>query len=199
VKSNPVLPGPDTVKVNLGVKGGPSCPAFATTQWTTPPTGHYCLQVSFNWLDDANPYNNLGQENTQVGVAHSPVAFQFELHNRLRAEQEFRFETDTYTLPPLTACGDGRAIHKQGPAGMQPGPWSPARVPPQHDRRNFPLPTGWSVSFTPDHPRLHAGEEITVTATVNPPAGFKGRQPINVHVFSESSLAGGVTFYVEGS
>jgi hypothetical protein len=103
IHSNPVVPGPRDVIVHLlGVKGGPNCPAFATTKWTTPPiAGHYCLQVSFSWLDDYNPYNNLGQENTQVGVSHSPVAFQFQLGNDKVFAQEFRFETDSYILPPL--------------------------------------------------------------------------------------------------
>src|SRR5919109_274282 len=63
-----------TTKVDLGVKGGPGCPAFAVMPWHTPATpGHYCIQVQFAWIDDANPLNNLGQENLVIGYAHSPV------------------------------------------------------------------------------------------------------------------------------
>jgi hypothetical protein len=201
VHSHPVLPGPDLVTVNLGVKGGPGSPAFARTKWKTPPTaGHFCLQVAFTWIDDANPNNNLGQENTQVGASHSPVTFQFQLRNPLRTPQEFRFESDSYALPPVPDCGDkGNTGRSPGSIAAQRGPWTPVKVPPQHDRRNYPLPPGWSIAFAPDNPRLDAEQEITVVATVNPPAGFKGRQPVNVHAFSGAMLAGGVTFYVEGS
>ena len=44
-------------------------------------------------IDDSNPYNNLGQENTQVGVCLSPVSFEFQLGNRKQSTQELRFET----------------------------------------------------------------------------------------------------------
>ena len=200
VQSHPVLPGPQTVHVNLGVKGGPSCPALATTKWTTPSVaGHYCLQIRLTWVDDSNPSNNLGQENTQVGISHSPVAFPFQLRNEKRFAQQFRFETDAYTLPPLPPCGTDRHKIRTGRASVTQRPYDPVHVPPQHRRANYPIPPGWTVSFDPPAPLLNSGQEITVVATVDPPAGFKGRQPINVHAFSSSGLAGGMTLYVEGS
>ncbi len=201
VHINKVLPGPDDVTVDLGVKGGPGCPAFATTKWKTPAAaGHFCLQVSFSWGDDSNPYNNLGQENVQVGISHSPVTFQFQLRNEKRFAQQFRFEADAYAIPPVPDCGDrGNQTRVGGLGTVTQRPYDAVKVPPQHDRRNYPLPPGWDISFTPANPHLTAGEEITVTATINPPAGFKGRQPVNVHTFSEAGLAGGMTFYVEGT
>jgi hypothetical protein len=200
VQSNKVLPGPDLVHVDLGVKGGPQCPAFATTKWTTPPTGHYCLQVAFSWIDDYNPNNNLGQENTQVGTAHSPATFAFQLRNNKKFPQTFRFEVDTYTIPPVSPCPDNRRNNTlKLPSSVTRRPFDPVKVPPQHDRQNYPLPAGWNIVFSPRDPQLSAGEEIAITATVRPPAGFVGRQPINVHAFGEAELAGGMTFYVEGS
>jgi hypothetical protein len=198
VQSNPMLPGPGTVIVSLGVKGSPLCPAIATTKWTTPPAGHYCIQVSFSWLDDSNPWNNLGQENTAVGISHSPVNFPFQLRNNKRSSAVFHFEVDTYTLPPLPNCQPPARTGKQVPtvAGR---PFDPREVPPQHNRANYPLPPGWSVTFAPAQPHLAGGAEITVVSTIAPPAGFKGRQPINVHIFSEAGLTGGVTFYVQGT
>jgi len=90
VHSNKILPGSDDVTVDLGVKGGAGCPAFATTKWKTPAVaGHFCLQVSFSWGDDSNPYNNLGQENVLVGISHSPVTFQFQLRNDKRLPSNF--------------------------------------------------------------------------------------------------------------
>lgn len=200
VKSNPLLPGPNRVMINLDVKGGPGAPAIARTKWRTPPVaGHFCLQVSFSWIDDANPNNNLGQENTQVGTSKSPVNFEFQLRNAWRQAQEFRFETDTYTIPPLPACGSAGRLTRIAESQVARAPWSPVKVPPQHDRRNYPLPAGWTIAFVPDSPRLEADEEMIVVATVTPVAGFKGRQPINVHAFSGTSLVGGMTFYIEGS
>ena len=200
IHSNPVLPGPQTVHVNLGVKGGPNCPALATTKWTTPPiAGHYCLQVQFVWVDDSNPSNNLGQENTQVGICHSAVVFPFQLRNEKRFKQNFRFEADTYTIPPQTPCETERQKVRTGRAGVTQRPYDPVQVPPQHQRANYPIPPGWTVSFAPAVPVLIPGEEITIVAAVEPPAGFKGRQAINVHAFSGSGLAGGVTLYVEGT
>jgi hypothetical protein len=199
IQRNPVFPGPGTVMVNLGAKGGPSCPTFARTQWTTPAVpGHYCLQASFSWFDDSNPYNNLGQKNTQVGVSVSPVVFEFQLRNGKLFTQTFRFETDAYAIPPLPACSNDSSRTTVATTVAQ-RPYGPVKVPPQHTRLNYPLPEGWSIAFAPDNPGLSAGEEITVVVTVSPPAGFQGHQPINVHAFSGSSLEGGVTFFVEGS
>src|SRR5262249_14617037 len=59
-----------SASTDLGVKGSAHCPAFVDIVWHTPATpGHYCLQALLNWADDANPDNNLGQKNTQVGTA----------------------------------------------------------------------------------------------------------------------------------
>jgi hypothetical protein len=200
VHSHPVMPGPDNVTVNLGVKGGPNCPAYATTKWKTPAlAGHYCLQVSFSWIDDSNPYNNLGQDNTLVGVSHSPVQFEFQLRNAKRFRQEFRFETDSYAIPRLPRCSEDRNKIRTGVSAITQRPFDPIAVPPQHERSRCPLPAGWDVAFSPVNPVLDADEEITVRITVNPPNRFTGRQPINVHAFSPSGLAGGVTFYVQGA
>jgi hypothetical protein len=200
VQSHPVTPGPQDVFVNLGVKGGPNSPALARTKWKTPPlAGHYCLQASFSWIDDSNPYNNLGQDNTLVGVSHSPVQFEFQLRNAKRFSQEFRFETDSYAIPRLPPCGEGRDKIRTGLIAITQRPYDPVTVPPQHVRGNYPLPAGWKIAFSPANPVLDSGHEITVVATVDPPAGFKGRQPVNVHAFSRSGLAGGLTFYVQGA
>jgi hypothetical protein len=67
-----------TTNIDLGVKGGPNCPASATMLWTTPTTpGHYCLQVQLQPVDDSNTQNNLGQENTDVATTHSAEVFRF--------------------------------------------------------------------------------------------------------------------------
>ena len=61
--------------VDVPVKGAPGLPASAEVVWETPSTpGHYCLQAELNWPDDANPDNNLGQENINVKKLNSPNA-----------------------------------------------------------------------------------------------------------------------------
>jgi hypothetical protein len=92
-------------KINLGVKGAPDQPSFATHQWLTPPTsGHYCVQVSLNWADDVNPNNNLGQTNTDVITAQSPAEFEFQLRNSSKRWEQYRFEIDAYTIPAPLPC-----------------------------------------------------------------------------------------------
>ncbi len=175
--------------VNLGVKGSASCPAFATMNWTTPAVpGHYCVQVSFAWPDDLNPFNNLGQENTQVVMAASPGVFTFALRNADTARKAFRFAADVFAIMPPPLCSDPRVKARSGAQGGVP---SVARS--RNSRASNPLPAGWTIAFAPDAPTLDPGEQIDVTVTVTPPNGFTGDQPINVHTFSGSTLIGGVT------
>ena len=182
--------------VTLGVKGGPGTPALATMPWKTPSTpGHYCVQVRLIWADDANPNNNLGQSNTDVVAAASPAAFDFQLRNNSGRRQQFRFEIDAYTIPPLDPCS--RRQRRQRAAGLRMAPGTVLVVPPRHDRRNAPQPEGWTVVFNPQSPVLAAGDEITVHAVATPPATFHGRQALNVHAFQANRMAGGVTVYID--
>jgi hypothetical protein len=190
-------PIPGFAKVSLGVKGGPGQPAFARVPWHTPATpGHYCVQVLLDWIDDANPNNNLGQTNTDVVSAQSPAAFSFELRNDSPRRQEFRLEVDAYTIPPLPPCSE-RKSPPEMPRGARLAPGTVLAVPAQHDRRNAPQPTGWDITFTPATPVLAPGQTISVQVTANPPAGFHGRQPLNIHVFDSTGMKGGVTVYID--
>lgn len=181
--------------VNLGVKGGPNHPAFATVPWKTPATaGHYCIQVRFAWADDLNPNNNLGQENTDVGTAHSPAEFHFQLRNDTRRQQRYHFETDAYRIPPRGPCAK-RPPRREPPPRQEPGTIN--FVPPEHQRANHPLPQGWKVDFEPAIPTLAPGDEATIRVLITPPDTFHGSQPVNVHAFHSAGLAGGVTLTVE--
>jgi hypothetical protein len=206
VTSNPIGSG----ATDLGVKGGPGCPAYARMRWRTPATaGHYCIQVLLDWFDDLNPANNLGQENSLVGVAHSPASFTFRLGNQERTRQTFRFEVDNFAIPEPISCSlvDRQAeaerrrraeqAQKQPPVAGRPETFAAPLVPPDRARGNLPLPQGWTVDFDPATPTLAPGEERDIRVSIEPPAGFSGRMPVNVHAFSERGLAGGVTLYVE--
>jgi hypothetical protein len=175
----------NSTKVDLGVKGGPNHPAFASVQWKTPVTpGHYCLQVRLDPPDDTNWANNLGQENTNVGESHSPVVFTFRLRNDTRRQRRYHFEVDTYHLLPPDPC-DERDQERQRAERLK-----------LQRRGNNPVPAGWNVRIDPDAPTLAPNDEITITVTITPPAGFKGTQDFNVNAFHDGGLAGGVTLTV---
>jgi len=181
----------------LGVKGGPDHPAFATINWTTPPTpGHYCLLAFLVPADDTNYNNNLGQENVLVGKAASPAKFTFQLANQRASDQAFRFEVDTYAIPPLPICDPYPRRRPPPPLTIQLVGVAPT-VPAIHDRKNYPVPPGWLVDIEPREPHLPPDGETTITVEITPPDGFTGSQPFNVNAFDGQGFAGGVTFYVE--
>lgn len=172
------IPGPYPT-VNLGVKGTPEAIATAELDWTTPATpGHYCVQVSFSWPDDLNPLNNLGQENTQVVQAASPASFSFQLRNDHRVSRQFRFEADTFSIAPPPPCPDTEPVELR------------------NSRRANPLPDDWSLELTPATVALEPDEEITINGVIDPPASFHGTKPVNIHMFSDAGLAGGITVLV---
>ena len=67
----------------------------------------------------------------------------------------------------------------------------------RNSRAANPLPAGWTIAFNPSLPVLNPGQEIDITATVNPDNSFHGTQPVNVHAFSGPELMGGVTILVQ--
>jgi hypothetical protein len=194
--------------VDVGVKGGPGQPAFASVKWRTPAVaGHFCLQAHLDWFDDSNPNNNLGQENTNVALAQSPAQTAFRLRNDNRdRRRRYRFAVDTYTVPSLPDCREvdrqaDRARRRRRLLAGQPltrEAIAPA-VLDRHDPARHPLPQGWAVALQPDAPVLAPGEEIDVQVVVTPAAGFSGRQPINVNAFDDIGGVGGVTFIVEAA
>jgi len=198
-------------KVDLHVKGSPLHPSFAFFNWRTPAAGHYCLLAYLEWYDDANPDNNLGQENVDVGVLHSPARIAFQLRNTASVTRRFVLEADTYRLPDPRPC----------PPNDTPPP-TVNRVPRQPVTRRaesasrwdqalreqsygaFPVPPDWRVVIVPRELALGAGEERTIDVSVEPmgaaplsPKAFN----VNAFAFDDTgrTLAGGVTFYVKGS
>jgi hypothetical protein len=173
--------------VDVGVKGSPGQPGFVTIPWTTPATpGHFCLQVLLDPADDVDRSNNLGQENTNVVAAQSPAAFAFTLRNGTPQARSYRFEIDAYEVPQRPPCTDA--------------PPDEAVLIERHRRGRHPVAEGFDVQVAPATPTLEPGAAVTVTVTVDPPAGFEGRQPINVNAFHDLGFVGGVTLTtVKGS
>ena len=170
------------------MKGSASCPAYATMDWTTPALpGHYCVQVSFAWPDDLNPFNNLGQENTQVVMATSPAC------------------SASLCVTPKQIAKTIGSLLTYSPSGHRrsaPTPASPSRRRARRRLVRYPVTQlarqksaagGLDVAFAPPAPTLVPGEQIDVTVTVTPPDSFTGDQPLNVHIFCGSTLIGGIT------
>jgi hypothetical protein len=174
---------------DVPVKGAAGLPAQAVLEWTTPATaGHYCIQVELVWPDDANPDNNLGQENIDVKKLNSPSAtFTFTLRNEIGFRRRYVLRADSYELPPKDPCQRGR------PRGEQ------LRDPyARHRLTGHPLAAGWRLEYQPgDVVELGSEEERVIQVKVTAPDGFVGRQAINVNAFDGGDLAGGVTFYAE--
>jgi hypothetical protein len=175
-----------STNIDLGVKGGANCPAFASMPWTTPSTpGHYCLQVMLQPADDSNTQNNLGQENTDVGTAHSPAVFTFTLRNDTDKQQTYNFLVDAYVPGTPDPCGVSDSAEDRA-----------ARLA-RHRRGVQPVPSGWQVTVVPEMPTLDPDQSTAITVTAAPPAGFAGSQVLNVNAFHTAGIAGGITLTVQ--
>jgi hypothetical protein len=175
-----------STQVDLGVKGGPNCPTYATMSWTTPVTpGHYCIQALLQPADDTNPLNNLGQENTNVGTANSPAVFTFALRNDTATKQTYTFSVDAYVPGTPDPCGATSSAKDRA-----------ARLA-RHRRGAQLVPPGLQITFAPESPTLDPGQTTTISVTAAPPAAFTGNQALNVSAYRSATLAGGVTLTVQ--
>jgi len=195
--SHPIATG----SVNLGAKGTADCPAFAEFDWQTPEQhGHYCLQVRLDWLDDANPDNNVGQKNVNVGRVKSPARFEFNVYNDASIPRRFALEADAYRLPELPDCRDQQRQQYKNRLEESRARW--AQVKQTQAYGQFPVPEDWIVEVRPQAFGLDPRQEQTVEVAIEPrdPA-FKGTRTFNVHVFTSEQreqrwLLGGVTLDV---
>ena len=187
-------------KVDLPVNGAVGHPAVAHHAWKTPKAaGHYCIQVEPIWPDDADPANNLGQENTNVKALNSPrAAFTFPVRNDGRHDRALAFVLDAYAVGDPRPCDDASPAET---ATMTADEIERHRrdAEARHGRRRHPIPAGWRVTVDPAEVRLEPGASRDVTVDVTAPDGFLGRQGINVNAFAGDRLVGGVTLYVDGS
>jgi hypothetical protein len=191
-----------TTRVDLPVRGAPGHPVVAVMRWRTPAVpGHYCIQVNLRWNDDANPANNLGQENTNVGVAHSPSVFEFPVANPTQVREHITLEADSYTVPERIDCRDvinGRLVPADERGRTLKGEALCRALAQRHRQGQFPIPAGWTVDIVPDQFDLNGGQSQNVVVTVTPPAGFTGTHAVNINAFNaQHLLIGGVTLYTQ--
>jgi hypothetical protein len=198
--------------IDLGVKASSQCPAFADFVWHTPQAeGHYCLQARLEWPDDANPDNNMGQENTDVRKLQSPASFTFPVANQAAIPRRFRLAADFYRLPKLRACPEAEdkvftpAREREEPSRFEESlaHWETASK--EQGKSSAPVPEDWTVTIAPSDFTLKAGEKISVQVTAEPKfSGFKGTEAINVNAYATAigegqvEFVGGVTLYVVG-
>jgi hypothetical protein len=192
--------------VDLPVNGAAGHPATASHVWHTPDEeGHYCLQVNLLWADDANPNNNLGQENTNVGTAQSPAVFEFPVRNENVVRAVIHLAADGYAIPSREPCD--RELQERLERVLESGSdddrkdarraWCAPRAQ-RHDAKLFPVPAGWTVAIEPNDFPLDAGATQNVKVTVTPPDTFHGVLPLNVNAFDQNGqLLGGVTLYTQ--
>lgn len=175
----------------LGVKGSTRCPGFATVSWMTPPQpGHYCVQAELVWFDDANPYNNLGQTNTDVKALNSPTAtFLVPVSNPRRGGVVLVLRADSYVIPPLGPCPP------PGSVGARVAEVARARLAEQRADRQSTA-DGWRVTVDRPQLELGPGESVEVSVELVAPDGFTGTQAFNLNAFDTTGrLFGGVTLY----
>ena len=194
--------------VDLGVKASPHCPAFAKFNWHTPAAeGHYCLQALLDWPDDANPDNNVGQENTNVGKLQSPANFTFAVRNRAGVTRRYLLEIDMYRLPQLEPCPQEPVPNIRGVQGMtrlQESRVRWAKALTSQGYGSFPVSGSWQVTIDPKSFTLTPNQQIQVNVEIEYLAGtFTGQQAFNINAFATSphtdrELVGGVTLIVTG-
>jgi hypothetical protein len=196
--------------VNLPVRGAPGEPVAAEVTWTTPATaGHYCIQVDAICVDDANPLDNTGQENTVVqgGRPGERLDVRIPVRNRLQGARAFHAQVHSYTLPdrpilpipaePATAAGEARAP-QQETARERTARLN--RIVAANAAQKHPAPAEWQPALS--HRELALEEngvvELGFSVTI-PSSASKGlRQPFNVVVVETGTgrLLGGVTLIV---
>jgi hypothetical protein len=178
--------------VDVPVKGSPLGPAEARMAWVTPPAGHYCIQAELHWIDDANPLNNLGQENVDVKKLNSPNAtFTFPVRNTSARPRTLALRADSYAIPARARCPEKRTA---GNGDVTRAPRDPYEL---HRPARYPVPEGWIVDLAGGHElTLAPGEQRDVSVKITATDGFTGRQPINVNALDGADLVGGVTLYV---
>ncbi|MBI3494145.1 MAG: hypothetical protein HY047_20555 [Acidobacteria bacterium] len=195
-----------TTVVDLPVRGAPGHPVTASMLWRTPVVrGHYCLQVKLNWADDANPNNNLGQENTDVGAAQSPAVFEFPVRNPNVIPEKIELVADGYVMPDPVDCGQivkelsGKDLRRYSNADQRKDAMRRMcdGIARRHERERHPVPAGWTVVIDPNQLGLEPGESRRIRVTITPPDSFQGVRAVNINALdARRRLIGGVTLYV---
>ena len=182
-----------TTVTDVGVKGSPSHPRHDQDLVDdTTGTGHYCLQVNLRPFDDANPENNLGQNNLNVALSQSPATLPTSL-SAIRSTRSTR-SGSRWTPTSRSSCRSARRS-SGAPASLRSARID--RIVEQHRQHDFSVPAGWDVQLNPQSVSLAPNAEIDVEAVATPPAGFAGQQRLNVNAVADGIPIGGVSLIVQ--
>ena len=182
--------------VDLPVRGAPGHPAFTTIKWRTPPEpGHYCVRVDLIWNDDANPANNTGSENCNVGHFNSPTAkFQFNIKNDFPHKMTYNMVADAYEIPPAKTCPAVPEPPYKGRLKRDRIKARRAIYLKEHDVNNFPVPDGWKVNIHPQTLTIERGNEEVIEVTIiSPDDDPTEEKTFNINAYTDGILMGGVT------
>jgi hypothetical protein len=126
----------------VDVPAGPNALKVAETTYSPQATGHLCLKVELEHIEDTKPQNNAGQENLHVGYTSSPAKVSFLVWNQTKEAMPVHFEvrqlidpkrykkerlwaTDIQHPTPQFlapgACGKAWVVMDPGPADVKPG------------------------------------------------------------------------------
>jgi len=177
--------------VTIDVPGAGS--TIAAVNWKTPATGgHNCLKVTIAHMDDANPFNNVGQHNTDIArPAGSSRMLPFHVGNHGISGKQYTLAMDAYRLPerPLSSESHrdrGSLTHLR-------------RLQRANDVRSFPVPESFGAKLSRTQIELTPGQEVEIEIELTPPPASSELHAVNVNVFEGEHLVGGVTAYVKGA
>jgi hypothetical protein len=114
------LGNPAIRRLNIGSWGS----AVATFKWHTPNVAdaHFCIQVECHHVDDREPNNNLGQENTNVAKPASPVELDIPLFNPRDEPARILLTADAYEIPTESVELRLEELHAGAPDPSKPPP-----------------------------------------------------------------------------
>ena len=186
--------------VDLPVRGAAGEPTIAKATWKTPTAlGHYCIMAEAIWADDANPFDDRGQENTQVtrSAAGARLAFQIPVRNTQQGKRRLGINLDSYSIPAkplLRKTTISRGEHAQ----TETDPQFLHRIVEANDRRNFQAPLTWRPSLSSKELVLNTDENATIEFSVAAPdeakRGTEQRFNVSVSDLDTRHVVGGLTF-----
>lgn len=207
--------------VNLPVRGAPGHPIHAFIPWHTPRNaGHYCILATLIWADDANPNNNIGQENTDVieatrGKTASAI---FPLTNNTRQTQKFHLGMDRYQLPEKPSFPEERhEYHHPKETLMKEMDYHEGRdlgnvaeittkneqhrmeVVKKNSSDAFSIPDEWQAKLSQTEIELLPGKESNIEFSITVPQSVHKGEKYAFNVFAlnkQGILEGGATVYV---
>ena len=179
----------DLGTVTIDVPGAGS--AIAAVDWVTPASGgHNCLRAHITHFDDANPFNNVGQHNTDIARPASPTRrLTFLVGNHGIASKQYSLTMDVYRLPARPNRSESIS-ERSSLAYLR-------QLQKAQGVHAFSVPENLHAKLSQTQLMVLPGQEIEVTLEMGPLPADSGMRSVNVNVFESGQLVGGVTAYAK--